>query len=292
MSLSLLFILCRWLHFTALILLVGAVSYTALLAPKSFRSHLILRLHPLIQGTCVLTLFSAGALLAVQTGLMSGDWHDIGDSETWLAVLGTRFGQAWQWQIFLSAAACLVFLYLRVKRQLVLFVLGLVQLCGLAFVGHATMLEGWAGALQRSNHAIHLISAAFWAGGLLPLLLLMQEVSKITLRDDAIRTMMRFSRYGHLAVALAIITGMVNSIMILGWPLSSFAAYSQWLALKICLVAVMIMIALFNRYWLVPRFQLVGGEAHQRFILMTKIELVIAIAVVFVVSVYATLPPA
>ena len=88
-------------------------------------------------------------------------------------------------------------------RQPVLLLAGVLQLACMALIGHAAMRDGWPGLFQQLNHALHLIAAAFWTGGLLPLLLLMREARQIDRRTDAIRTMMRFSRYGHLAVVFA-----------------------------------------------------------------------------------------
>jgi len=292
MSLSTLYIACRWLHFAAVMLLAGSAFYSALLSPKRFKAHLAQRLHPLMLTSSVVALLSALALLAAQTGLMSGDWRNISDPDTWRAVLGTGFGEAWQWQIILPLIACAAFLRRGVWRQPLLLTLGLAQLIGLAFVGHAAMLDGWPGALQRANHALHLISSAFWVGGLLPLLLLMADARNIALRSDAIRAMMRFSRYGHLAVALVILTGIINALMILGWPLVSFGLYSQLLLIKILLVGLMVAIALLNRYWLVPRFRRAGQRAQQSFIRMTQAELLLSTLVLMLVSIFATLAPA
>ncbi|MFS2225543.1 copper homeostasis membrane protein CopD [Pantoea sp. B65] len=292
MSLSTLFVVCRWLHFAAVMLLAGSAFYSALLAPKRYKARLARRLQPLLVISSVAALLSAIALLAVQTGLMSGDWRNIADAETWQAVLDTGFGSAWRWQMALPLVACATFALRDPQRQRILLLAGLAQLCGLAFVGHATMLEGWPGALQRINHAIHLIASAFWVGGLLPLLLMMADARDIALRSDAIRAMMRFSRYGHLAVALVIISGMINSLMILGWPLTSFALYSQLLLAKTLLVAVMVVIALVNRYWLVPRFRRAGGQTQQTFIRMTRLELLLGCVVLLLVSIFATLAPA
>lgn len=292
MSLSTLFIVCRWLHFAAVMLLAGSAFYSALLAPKRYRARLAQRLHPLLLGSCVTALLSALALLALQTGLMSGDWRNIADADTWQAVLGTGFGAAWRWQIILPLLACGAFLLRGLPRQQLLLAAGLAQLCGMAFVGHAAMLDGWPGALQRANHALHLIACAFWVGGLPPLLLLMADARVITLRTDAIRAMMRFSRYGHLAVALVIISGIINTLIILGWPLTSFALYSQLLLAKSALVGLMVLIALFNRYWLVPRFRQAGAQTQQAFVRMTQLEMVLSIVVLLLVSIFATLAPA
>lgn len=155
------------------------------------------------------------------------------------------------------------------------------------------MREGWPGLLHQINHALHLIAAAFWVGGLVPLLLLMREARRIDRRTDAIRTMMRFSRYGHLAVALTLLTGGVNSLMILGWPLTWHESrYSLLLLGKVLLVTLMVGVALINRYWLVPRFRVAGSGTQQKFIRMTQLELLLACGVVGLVSVFATLSPA
>jgi putative copper resistance protein D len=170
---------------------------------------------------------------------------------------------------------------------------GILQLVALAGVGHAAMRDGWPGMLQQANHALHLISAAFWTGGLLPLLLLMREARQIEFRTDAIRCMMRFSRYGHLAVALALLTGIVNSLLIAGTPLDwRITLWSELLVVKVLLVLMMIGIALINRYLLVPRFRRAGSTATQQFIRLTQLELLLAMGVIGLVSVFATLSPA
>ncbi|WP_338510583.1 CopD family protein [Erwinia aphidicola] len=84
---------------------------------------------------------------------------------------------------------------------------------------------------------------------------------------------------------------MVNALLILGWPPGSFRLYSQLLLLKTLMVAAMISIALFNRYWLVPRFQRSGEGAQQHFMTTTLAEIALAAAVVLTVSVFATLEP-
>jgi len=292
MSLTVFYIVCRWLHFGALISLAGAGFYTTLLTPKRYRPRLTLRLQPLLTVSCWLTLISALLLLAVQTGLMGDGWRDILHIEIWDAVLHTGFGRAWQWQCGLALCACLVLVLKGRIRQQCLWVLALLQLVGLAFVGHAAILEGGMGILQRGNQIIHLLAAAFWVGGLYPVVLLMRESHDMTWRYDAIRTMMRFSRYGHLAVALVLLSGLCSSLLLLGWPLHSFRLYSQLLLVKILLVSAMVGIAVFNRYWLVPRFRESGSHSRQHFVTTTLVEIVLSALALIAVSVFATMEPA
>lgn len=293
MLLSAIWILLRATHFAAVMLLAGSVFYTALLAPARYRYALSQRLAGIIRLSAWLALMSAVAMLVVQTGLMSGSWQNIADSDTWLAVLQTRFGTAWRWQILCALIATVLAAKQGRGYQRWLVILAVLQLAALACTGHATMGDGWSGMAHQFNHGIHLIASAFWSGGLLPLLILMREASYIERRTDAIRSMMRFSRYGHLAVALALLTGCINTLLILGWPLPpGLTLYSTLLLWKIALVALMVLIALLNRYWLVPRFRLAGTAAQQQFMRMTQLELVLSLVVVGLVSVFATLSPA
>ena len=293
MSLSALWIGLRALHFLALSLLTGSAFYTALLAPARYRPVLAQRWRRLMGYSAALSLLSALLMLAAQTGLMSGDWRSIASIDVWLAVLGTRFGAVWRWVILFALLSTLALRLRGNLRQQALLATALVQLVALAGVGHAAMRDGMAGLLQQGNHALHLIAAAFWAGGLLPLLLLMREARNIAWRTDAIRSMMRFSRYGHLAVALAIVTGTVNSLLIAGTPLNWAATlWSELLVSKALLVALMVLIALLNRYLLVPRFRLAASRAPKLFIRLTQLELLLALIVIGLVSVFATLSPA
>lgn len=293
MSLNAFWIGLRALHFLALFLLTGSAFYTALLAPARYRPVLTQRWRRLMGYSAVLSLLSALLMLAAQTGLMSGDWRSITSIDVWLAVLGTRFGAVWRWVILFALLSTLALRLRGNLRQQALLATALLQLVALAGVGHAAMRDGMPGLLQQGNHALHLIAAAFWAGGLLPLLLLMREARNIAWRTDAIRSMMRFSRYGHLAVALAIVTGTVNSLLIAGTPLNWTATlWSELLVSKALLVALMVLIALLNRYLLVPRFRLVASRAPKLFIRLTQLELLLALIVIGLVSVFATLSPA
>lgn len=288
-----LWILLRALHFAAVMLLTGSACYSALLAPGRYRPLLARRLNPLVKGSAWLALLSALLMLACQNVLMSGDSTNLADIDIWLAVLGTHLGAVWQWEILFSLLAVAGLLLTGLLRQQVLLLAGVLQLACMALIGHAAMRDGLPGLLQQCNQAMHLIAATFWVGGLLPLLLLMREARQIDRRTDAIRTMMRFSRYGHLAVALTLLSGVINSVMIAGWPLIWLdSRYILLLLCKVLLVTLMVLVALINRYWLVPRFRMAGSGTQQKFIRMTQLELLLACGVVGLVSVFATLSPA
>ncbi|MCI4254385.1 copper homeostasis membrane protein CopD [Dickeya dianthicola] len=295
MTLEWLYALSRFGHFSSLMVLVGSACYSTLLAPRTYRARLASQLHGLTAIGCVAALLTAVTILAAQTGLMSGDWRNIGDGGIWRSVLGTRFGNIWRWQPVLASLACVAFFWRSRSRsrsrQAGVLMLGILQLCGMGWVGHAAMLEGWPGVLHGANQVVHLLSVTFWVGGLPPLLFVLRDARLVQTRTDAILTMMRFSRYGHLAVALTILTGLVNTRLILGWPLAGAGLYGALLAVKILLVAVMALLALFNRYWVVPRFQRVNDIAYDYFLRLTTVELALSVLVIALVSFFATLSP-
>lgn len=281
----------RFVHFVAIMVAMGCAISAGGLAPASFKHALARRLWPLWRVALIANVVSAGTMLAIQGGMMASGWPDVVSPSIWQAVLTTQFGGVWLWQILLSVISLVVFLLKPYRATALLLVLLLAQMVLLAGVGHAVMAEGVRGIFQRINHATHLLSAAWWMGGLLPLLMCMRMAQKPRWRESAIRAMMRFSRYGHLAVALVIVTGIINTLLIAGvpWPLDS--RYLNMLWVKAGLVAVMVAIALYNRYVLVPRFNAQHSGAQCQFITLTKVEWILSLLVVASVSLFATWEP-
>ncbi len=284
------YILLRFIHFTSLILLTGCASYRAMLAPGDFAGRLWSRLKVAAVSAAAMALMSAVAMFAVQTVLMSGETDGILQASVWSAVSGTRFGQAWQPEMLL-ALLCVLLLSFSGRRAGLLLLAGcVVGLMLLATTGHAAMHDGIRGAAGQVSQAVHLIAAAFWCGGLFPLLRLMKQASGHPDDNNAIRTMMRFSRYGHWAVALTLISGTLNTLLIAGFPLHG-SAWLRWLLFKVSLVLLMVAVALFNRYWLVPRFSRTPQQSRRWFIRLTQFELLVSLVVIAVVSLFATLSP-
>lgn len=102
--------------------------------------------------------------------------------------------------------------------------------------------------------------------------------------------MMRFSRYGHLAVAGAIASGVVNALLIQGGLISA-SPWGRMLLFKCALVAAMVAIALVNRYVLVPRMSAGGTRAEQLIVRSTQIEIALGALALFAVSLFATWEP-
>jgi len=285
--LALCYVGLRFIHFLTLMLVFGSTAFAHWLADPTIRPALQRRFMPMQRGALALAFFSALLMFAVQGGMMGSGWHDVWQPDIWLAVSETQFGSVWLWQIILALAALLLGFMYQQGRVLLLVT---AQLLLLANTGHAAMHEGATGVFTRLNYAVHLLCAAAWFGGLLPVLYCMQRV-KTPSRLAAINSLMRFSRYGHLAVAGVLLSGIINALLIQGVVLPWHSSYGQLLLVKCALVLLMVMIALVNRYVLVPRFRVQEAQARAAFIRMTQAEVVLGIVVLATVSVFATLEP-
>jgi putative copper resistance protein D len=116
------------------------------------------------------------------------------------------------------------------------------------------MDEGTRGVLHILNDALHVLAGGAWLGSLLALPGYLARLRDPAFSTEAKTALRRFSSAGHLAVALVIATGIVNTVLVLQrWPTDFTSAYQMLLATKIAFVAGMTGLALMNRYILVPR---------------------------------------
>lgn len=293
MSLASLFVLCRFVHFVSVMQLFGACVFTRLLSPDGFSAILARKNQTLILVSASLSAFTAVLMLAVQAGVMGNGWADISNLNVWLLVLTTAFGEVWRWHMLMAVFALLLLLIDGLPgRYLLVIALSGGLLVGQAWIGHAAMHDGLRGSLQRINHAVHLISAAYWFGSLVPLLTCMAFTHQPGTRPAAIVTLLRFSTLGHFAVALVVLTGVINSAMILGrWPTNTHSPYELLLVVKAGLVLLMVAVAVYNRYRLVPQLARDPHNAQRRMIAVCWFEFALALLVIALVSLFATLSP-
>lgn len=288
--LTIIWVILRDIHFVTLMLVFGCALYSAWLASAPIRRLMMRRFLRLQRMAAAGNFLATVMMLAVQAGLMGSGWQDVISLTVWGAVLQTQFGGVWLWQMILALVMWVALLVMPRNLPRLLLLLAIAQFCLLAGVGHATLHSGVPGALQRTNHALHLIAAATWFGGLLPVIYCIR-IAKGRWYQQAIATMMRFSRYGHFAVALVLLTGIANVLFIQGFSQFWHAAWGQLLLLKSALVGLMVVIALLNRYVLVPRMPQDSRRMSLYFIWMTKIEWAIGAVVLTIVSLFATLEP-
>lgn len=292
MTLATLLVLCRFLHFAAVMLIFGCSLFNLFLSPQRASPLANRHFYPLQRIAVWVSAFTAVLMLAVQAGLMGDGWGDTWRPTIWWAVLGTTFGKAWCWQLLFSFLALLALLLQAAKRGPALMLCALLLLLNLAFVGHAVMHSGALGMLHRINHAVHLLAVGYWFGCLLPLLICLRNLPQPQWHKDVVAALIRFSRWGHGAVILVIITGVSNSLIILGhWPREMNSAYQGLLLLKIALVALMVLVALANRYAIVPAMRARPKLAQGGLVTGCWLQLILGASVLWLVSLLGTYSP-
>ncbi len=155
------------------------------------------------------------------------------------------------------------------------------------------MQTGFVGVLHRVSVAVHLLAAGAWLGGLVPFVMCLGLASRHEFRREAVRAMARFSFFGHFVVAAIVATGAVNiALTSARLPLPPSTPYRALLDVKIGIVAVMIGLAIVNRYVLVPRLRRHPHGALGALRALSLVNIGLGAAVVALVSVFGLLDPA
>jgi copper transport protein len=133
---------------------------------------------------------------------------------------------------------------------------------------------------------LHAICVTFWVGSLLPL----AATLRVSPLDHA--PLARFSRIIPFPLALLFVSGTWLAVVQLGrldalWTTS----YGLVLLAKLAAVAVLLVLAAANRYWLVPRFETRGVRAARPLVASIAAETVIAVVILGLVATWRFTPP-
>ncbi|QAV24398.1 copper homeostasis membrane protein CopD [Proteus hauseri] len=291
------YILCRFSHFVAVMFVFGLSFSAAILARDKFIPLIQVRLRPALAISTITLFITTFLWLVVLSGIMGDGWDDAWSFNIWKAVLNTTFGQVWQWQLVLSTLALLMlFIHQRYIRNIGLLIIATLMLTFHALIGHSAMFTGTEAIIYKVNQIVHLISAAYWFGGLWPFVVCLQFLrNKDELADGMIKpiiaTMKKFSLFGHIAVFLVIVSGVISAIMLIpGWPITQLSSeYQSMLWLKIAFVGVMLGLAMINRYVLVPHIR--RKNNFQWLLINSWFELLLGTVVIFTVAIFAINSP-
>jgi copper resistance protein D len=285
--------LCRFAHFLAAMLAFGMSAYLWLYAPERLRLALSPVVRRLALIASLVALITAVAWLALESASMADDWSAAIDPEAIGAVLtDTAFGHAWAAHLILAAALVLVVIFEPRARWVATAVASAALLASLGLVGHAAMQTGAEGVLHLMNHAVHLLTAGAWIGGLVPFAMCLSAYRRDDLRKDAVRAMMSFSFWGQFIVAAIVLSGAVNIALTSGRaPIPPTTPYRALLVAKIIIVGIMIALAIVNRYVLAPRLKS-SATALAALRLTSAAEVALGCVVIALVSVFALLDPA
>ena len=276
-------VLCRFLHFTVVLMLFGAWVYKPLLLGRE--STLDRTLTRISRWLAALALVSGVCWLLLITASMAGAWDAALEPSTLRLVLGsTFFGQVWSWHLlFNGLLLALLLTPLRTHLPLRL-ILGGSLLATLAPVGHGAMLDGVEGRWLMLNQLVHLACVAIWLGGLMLLVMILHRPAGHDIRA----LLQRFSGVGYIVVAGLLITGLINVRVLTGafWPTPLLSGFALILLIKVTLIATMLGLALFNRLRI--------KDCEQRLSALRKsviAEWLLGIGAVAAVSLLGTMPP-
>jgi putative copper resistance protein D len=301
-------IVARFLHYVAVTTLAGA-SFFPLYAYGVVEPGTSSRWR---QGALL-----AAAIVALLSGLlwfvfsvanMSGALADVTDPEVVRSVLhDTGFGKVWAVRMILVIAA-LGLASLRFAssgsraRSLAMPVVAAALLMSLAGVGHSQVEEGLAGTVHVVSDAAHLLAAGAWLGGLVPLVFILSLYNRdreVPPATDLDQVLMRFSGMGYVAVATLVGSGLVKSWYLVGTVTGLLTTqYGQLLLAKLALFAGMLLLAVVNRFWLVPSMSKAradgGGSSVWTCRLRNHVlgEQFLGFMVLVIVSVLGTMRPA
>ncbi len=274
--------LCRFVHFTVVLMLFGAWLFRPLLL-KGEALELDRHLTRLARWLAAVALVSGIAWALLITASMAGSAAAAFDPDTIALVLrNTFFGQVWRWHLLINAVLlALLFTPWRSSMPLRLGLSGLL-LATLAPVGHGAMLDGLSGQLLILNQIVHLACVAAWLGGLLLLVMILRQPSETR------EVLRRFSGVGYWLVAGLLISGLINVRVLTGqwWPTPLFSGFALILLIKAMIVLGMLGLALFNRLRM--------EDCEQRIDTLKRsvmLEWLLGIGAVAAVSLLGTLPP-
>ncbi|WP_445619736.1 copper homeostasis membrane protein CopD [Kushneria sp. Sum13] len=263
-----------------------------LVADRSLRVALWQRLCPWGLVAAGLSGFATLIALPILTASIGSDWEAAFSLHMLtLVVTKTLVGHAWGWQLGSMLVLTAVLVVGALRHPTGVGIASALMLATLTVSGHTAMHEGMTGTLHRLNDWGHLLAGGFWLGALVPVVMLLGQLRQSSMRSGAIHALIRFSSVGHLAVALVVLTGMANTWLVVGgWPLDAGVLYQRALWLKMALVGLLMVMALFNRYRLVPRLSREAG-ALDRLRRISLVEMAILAMVVALVGWFGTLSP-
>jgi putative copper resistance protein D len=300
-------VVSRFLQFAAVILVFGCGAFrlyglavdTTTTSPNALVTFDAWFWRVTVVGAIVGLLSGLSLLLAV-TANMAGSAAAALDLKTISTVLfDTSFGRVWCWRLlfaFLLIGACLAPLGRR--RMPAILVLSLLLLVSLGWVGHAVEGQGMTRLVHQINQMVHLLAAGLWLGGLMPLTWLLgraRSPSGAGWISVARAVVPRFSHMGYAAVALLAATGAINTLLLVGSAEAlAGTPYGRLLSLKILLFSAMVVLALINRFRLLPRLRRESQPSAPIAALARSVlfEQALGFAVLAVVSVLGTWPPA
>jgi putative copper export protein/mono/diheme cytochrome c family protein len=300
-------LLIRVIHFASAALLSGVMLFLPFVAEPALRGTGPCAIAaPLYRQCSVLAWSALGLALASGAAWLVLLGLRIGGADAILTLLtATQFGDAWLVRSALLLLLAVLLLRFDVAagwptraESALAALLASGFAAGLAWAGHGGAEAGTAGLIAALGDAAHLVAAGGWLGGLVPFVMIMAGAHKARDQNSpafAVDVTARFSNLGIVAVAVLLVTGLLNSWYLVGSvPRLLGTSYGQLLLLKVGLFAAMVALAAVNRLRLRPRLNDPPRRAAtlQALTRNGAIEIALGLVILAIVGALGTMPPA
>jgi len=235
---------------------------------------------------------AVGIFLTVITVLnLTASFSDSGAFEMpTLKMLLTETAMGWAAIARAAALFAVVTLALTSGTRFFPILFAIIAIASLSWNGHGAMTDDALGWLHLTGNALHLVAGLGWFGAVAAFLWA-ATLSKEAPANLASR-LEQFATIGTAFVAVLLVTGISNTLFIVGWnelPTLLGTTYGRLLLLKIGLFAAMLGAAAANRFWLTPRMTTSRSLSAVRTSLST--EMVFGVGVLAIVAWLGTLDP-
>jgi copper transport protein len=272
-------VLLRALRDLALLVAAGAALF--LLAIARFPHE-----RAVLAGAGLLAAAAASLAIGVHGSVLLGGEAGIASADAWRAGLAGSFGQS---SLVAGAAALLIAATSRLApgaaRSAALALGALGAVACLPLTGHAASRGSWAAPAALAAHGA---AAAFWAGSLAALWMLVARRAG----TQAVRALERFSRLGAPAVLVLLVAGGVLAVQQVD-VLSDLpgSRYGILIFAKLALFAALLVLASLNRWRYLPQLRSADAAARSRLKRSIGAEIALMGCVVALTAVLVQTPP-
>lgn len=250
-------IVLRWLQYISNACYVGLIFFYFLVMPKKIRElqSVDKKFRKLISASLTLLILSILLSLPLQATIESGiPWSEVFSFSLLENILtNTSYGHSWiiQMAIIITLALLTTFLGMaeRTKRIILwaCFCLGIAVLWTKSLTSHAAAQSNQL--LSIAMDFLHLFAASIWIGSLIGFVGLLSLRKNTDLKQDYLKMIKKFSKWGLILVLLLTFTGIYGSLLYIPNLSALFQTnYGRVLLCKVSLFVLMVLVASVNFY--------------------------------------------
>lgn len=246
--------------YTDLMLLFGIPAF-GMIVVRGQNGDRMRAIRPIIMTCAMVGLALSTVAITLLAASMSGvPVTSVEPITVWMLVTGTATGTAWLVRMAALALALTIALAALESpgARVAITLCAGTALATLAWLGHGVMNDDRTGVVHLVADIGHLGAAGIWTGALACLtILVLRPIDRMNAArlDDLHGALAGFADVGTVAVGLVIVTGLVNSWLLVGpGNVGSLGTtlYGQLLLAKLALFGAMLGLAALNRFRLVP----------------------------------------